>query len=137
VAPHPRFTDNADGTVTDNLTGLIWLQDTACFVFHNWEDNLALVAGLSDGTCDLTDGSAPGDWRMPNVNELRSLLDYGYFQQALPEPNPFTGVNVQFHTSTSRADSPFNAWFVNTSKGGSGAGSKLGASRLWPVRGGR
>ena len=137
VAPHPRFTDNADGTVTDNLTGLIWLQDTACFVFHNWEDNLALAAGLSDGTCGLTDGSAPGDWRMPNVNELRSLLDYGYFQQALPEPNPFTGVNVQFHTSTSRADSPQGVWYVTTSTGGSNAGSKFGGSRLWPVRGGR
>ena len=24
--PSPRFTDNADGTVSDNLTGLIWLK---------------------------------------------------------------------------------------------------------------
>ena len=25
--PNPRFTDNEDGTVTDNLTGLIWLKN--------------------------------------------------------------------------------------------------------------
>ncbi|HXE98165.1 MAG TPA: hypothetical protein VN642_17305, partial [Dongiaceae bacterium] len=28
--PNPRFTDNADGTVTDNLTGLIWLKNARC-----------------------------------------------------------------------------------------------------------
>ena len=28
--PVPRFTDNADGTVTDNLTGLIWLKNANC-----------------------------------------------------------------------------------------------------------
>ena len=25
--PNPRFTDNGDGTVTDNLTGLMWTQN--------------------------------------------------------------------------------------------------------------
>ena len=29
--PVPRFTDNGSGTVTDNLTGLIWLKDANCF----------------------------------------------------------------------------------------------------------
>lgn len=29
--PNPRFTDNANGTVTDNLTGLIWLKNANCF----------------------------------------------------------------------------------------------------------
>src|SRR5512139_3706494 len=28
--PSPRFTDNKDGTVSDNLTGLIWLKDANC-----------------------------------------------------------------------------------------------------------
>ena len=26
ASPNPRFTDNGNGTVTDNLTGLIWLE---------------------------------------------------------------------------------------------------------------
>jgi hypothetical protein len=29
--PIPRFTDHSNGTVTDNLTGLIWLKDANCF----------------------------------------------------------------------------------------------------------
>jgi len=33
VSVDPRFTDNGDGTVTDNLTGLIWLKDANCFVY--------------------------------------------------------------------------------------------------------
>ena len=34
--PNPRFTDNADGTITDNLTRLIWLKDANCFGTSNW-----------------------------------------------------------------------------------------------------
>ncbi len=33
AAPSPRFTDNGNGTVTDNLTGLVWLKDGNCIVF--------------------------------------------------------------------------------------------------------
>ena len=32
VSVDSRFTDNGDGTVTDNLTGLIWLKDAGCLV---------------------------------------------------------------------------------------------------------
>jgi len=35
VWPNPRFTDNEDGTVTDNLTGLIWLKNANCFGAKN------------------------------------------------------------------------------------------------------
>jgi len=35
--PNPRFTDNEDGTVTDNLTGLIWLKDANCFGIRSLE----------------------------------------------------------------------------------------------------
>ena len=41
--PNPRFTDNGDGTVTDNLTGLIWLKDANCFGQKTW-DQLYLIA---------------------------------------------------------------------------------------------
>ena len=34
--PNPRFTDNGDGTVTDNLTGLIWLKNATPF----WDQDL-------------------------------------------------------------------------------------------------
>ena len=43
IWPDPRFTDNGDGTVTDNLTGLIWLKDGNCFGRNMWEDSLDII----------------------------------------------------------------------------------------------
>lgn len=39
--PSPRFTNNGDGTVTDNLTGLIWLTNADCFGTRTWTQALA------------------------------------------------------------------------------------------------
>ena len=36
ASPTPRFTDNGNGTVTDKLTGLIWMKDTQFFGLRNW-----------------------------------------------------------------------------------------------------
>ena len=39
--PNPRFTDNNNGTVTDNLTGLMWLKDANCFGLRTWAQALS------------------------------------------------------------------------------------------------
>ena len=36
--PDPRFRDNSDGTITDYLTGLMWLKDANCFGSMSWQD---------------------------------------------------------------------------------------------------
>jgi hypothetical protein len=74
--PKPRFTDNGNGTVTDNLTGLIWLKDANCFGTRGWTDALNDCNNLKHGSCGLTDFSSTGDWRLPNRKELESLLDF-------------------------------------------------------------
>ena len=77
--PAPRFTDNGDGTVTDALTGLIWLKDGGC-IKAKWENALTAVAGLNNrqgqNNCDGYTGNY-SDWRLPTVNELKSLVNYG------------------------------------------------------------
>ena len=67
--PSPRFADNGDGTVTDNLTGLMWDQTGDRFGMRTWAQALSDVNGLSF--------AGHSDWRLPNVNELRSLANYG------------------------------------------------------------
>ena len=68
--PEPRFTDNGDGTITDNLTDLVWLQLVNCFGPVSWGDALLISNTLNNGACGLSDGSIEGDWRLPNANEL-------------------------------------------------------------------
>ncbi len=62
AAAGPRFTDNDNGTVTDNQTGLIWLKEGNCFGARNWNDALSACHNLASGSYGLTDGSKAGDW---------------------------------------------------------------------------
>ena len=89
-----QYADNGDGTVTvtDSIGRLVWLEDANCAAAQGltpdgamtWWQAEAWVAGLGDGACRLHDGSAPGDWRLPDKRELLHL-------ELLPG-NPFRDV---------------------------------------------
>ena len=83
--PSPRFTDRKNGTVRDNLTGLLWLKDAVCRTINaaDWLTALSYAKNLANGQCGLTDGSVAGDWRLPNIKELVSLVDYGFYGPTL------------------------------------------------------
>ena len=55
-----------------------------CFGSKLWDDAMAAARGLKDGDCGLTDGSVDGDWRLPNVREFLSLIDYKFYGFKLP-----------------------------------------------------
>ena len=110
--PSPRFTDNLNGTLTDNLTGLIWLKDGGCISMRPWLGALAAVDSLQDGVCGLSDGSVRGSWRLPNRNELLSLLQGG---SGLPLDNPFIRPEEPQRYNWSSTTYPFGpstAWIV-------------------------
>jgi hypothetical protein len=138
ASPNPRFTDNGDGTVTDNLTGLIWLKNADCFGQRAWSDALSDCNGLASGSCELTDGSSAGDWRLPNVKELQSLIDFGEYNPALPSGHPFNGVQSSIYwSSTSYSGNTDLAWYVYMSDGVVSGLNKANFSYyVWPVRGG-
>ena len=99
--PATRFTDNQNGTVTDHVTGLIWLKNAGCFNPTNWDTALTDVNTLASGECGLSDGSTEGQWRLPNLNELESLIDVSASNPALTVGNPFTNVSTGIYwTST-------------------------------------
>jgi hypothetical protein len=138
--PTPRFTDNGDGTVTDNLTGLIWLQDA----FRNrddmdWAAALAYCNSLAADGSTLTDGSVAGDWRLPNVKELQSLIDFSNYDPALPTGHPFSNVQSSYYwSSTTSAYSTGYAWNVSMYYGSVSdyyKASNSSNSYVWPVRG--
>lgn len=138
-SPSPRFTDNNDGTVADHRTGLIWLQRVACFDDAYWLSAIGVANGLADGECGLMDESLPGDWRLPNLVELMSLVDFTQAHPALPLGHPFDLTGVQsnaYWTSTTVAFFPGNAWFVNWGDlGHPGSDVKGDLFGVWPVRG--
>jgi len=84
-----RFMDNKDGSVTDTVTGLAWLKDATCLPAGTWAAAIAEANGLASGACGLTDGSKAGDWRLPNLNELESLVDVSAAHPAMTAGNPF------------------------------------------------
>ena len=134
-----RFTDKSDGTVTDNLTGLVWLKDASCSVKVNWTTALTDTAALENGTCSLTDGSQAGDWRLPNLNELQSLLDMSENSPPLPSGHPFTGVEAggggdSYWTSTTVDRVTTSAWLVGFQDGIVLYADKTGTYFTWPVR---
>ena len=111
--PDPRFTDNLDGTVTDRLTGLVWLRDTTRFSGRGWNPALAACNNLADDGVDLTDGSVTGDWRLPNSKELRRLIDFGNSNPALPTGHPFiVPAGGVFWSSTTATNNTGRAWTI-------------------------
>ncbi|MBK8780744.1 MAG: DUF1566 domain-containing protein [Anaerolineales bacterium] len=61
------FADNGNGTVTDNATGLTWMQGDSG-TGMNWESAL--------NYCEAYSAAGSDDWRLPSVKELQSILDY-------------------------------------------------------------
>ncbi|TVQ95313.1 MAG: DUF1566 domain-containing protein [Desulfovibrionales bacterium] len=136
--PGPRFTDNNNGTVTDNLTNLVWLKNAGCFGGKTWATALADANGLAHGQCGLTDGSEAGDWWLPNIRQLQSLVDYGRSDPALPSGHPFTGVQSSYYwSSTSNAANTDRAWDVRMTNGVVSFSSKTVTEHVWPVRAGQ
>jgi len=142
--PTTRFTDHQDGTVTDQLTGLTWLKDAATFAPTTFPLALAEVGQLASGGNGLSDGSRAGDWRMPNLHELESLVDVSASHPALPAGNPFINVaNGNYWSSTGYTGITWGtvtAWVIRLDDGcyinDSVANAKATASNgVWAVKG--
>jgi hypothetical protein len=157
VWPSPRFTNNGNGTVTDHLTGLIWLQNANCAnALRDWTTalrnvmELNLVGTMNSKPCGDTSnsGSHQTDWRLPNVKELQSLIDFAYENPALSNAagtakwstagDAFIGVQSDYYWSSStHAASTDIAWYVYLYGGNVNGDNKTAEYYVWPVRGGQ
>jgi len=130
--PDPRFIDNADGTVTDKLTGLEWTKDAnPAGGSKTWQEALDYVKTLNTG--------GHNDWRMPNVNELESLINAQLNNPALPQGHPFTNVQPSsYWSSTPSASVTSGAFIVDMRDDFLFFGVMLLKSYyIWPVRAGQ
>ena len=121
------FTNNGDGTVTDGNTGLMWQQAEAGSM--NWEGAITCCEGLS--LAGYT------DWRLPNIKELRSIVDDRLYNPAI-DTNYFPGVHASYYwSSTTHARRSSPAWGVHFGDGGVYDDSKTLGGYVRCVRGGQ
>lgn len=108
--PSPRFVNNGDGTLTDKLTGLIWLKNANCTETVggvakgsstlSWFGALAWSNSLANGYCNLTDGSTAGQWRLPTIRELQSLVNAGQASTSWLNGQGFSNVLGSYYWSS-------------------------------------
>jgi hypothetical protein len=109
-----RFVDNLDDTVTDTCTGLMWQQDPANtdgIAGVDDDDKLSWCAALS--YCENLTFATHTDWRLPNVREIQSIVDYSGLQTVgVFAPFGQVGQSPEWYwSSTSRANN-VNVWRV-------------------------
>ena len=141
--PASRFDDNKNGTFTDTLTGLIWIKNANCFGMMRWENAKQAVRSLKDGDCGpnpeliLTDRSFSGDWRLPTMDELCTLIDFSRRDPSLPEGHLFLNIPPGYHWSATTLDSYSEmVWIVYIESGTTcyeGVNNRAGY--VLPVRG--
>jgi hypothetical protein len=115
-----RFVDNKDGTVTDTCTGLMWQKNTANTNGDGKIDaNDVLTWQTALEYCETLNFASHRDWRLPNVREFQSIVDYGRFN---PSIDPvFGAVSDWYVSSSSSIGYPGYAWIVHFGDGGVGS----------------
>lgn len=156
-----RFVDCGNGTVTDTVSGLVWLKNADCFGPLAYAAANEAALGLADGDCGLADGSSAGDWRLPTRTEWELLMHAAAVLGCSPAitddpgigclltgPTSFinlryaatsTDYGATYWTSTTIESIPGVAWGARPLSGSivvtHGKGYQL--YYAWPVRGGR
>ena len=88
-----QFVDNGDGTISDLSSGLMWMQNDAGEGL-DWEGALAYAENL--------EYAGYSDWKLPNVKELQSIVDYtGVYPAISPSFFSVTDDDAYYWTSTS------------------------------------
>ena len=123
-----HFTDNGDGTIKDNYTGLTWQKNSSATPM-NWEAALAYAK-----TVTLAGKS---DWRLPNIKELQSLNDVSRVKPSINKTYFPNVVSSSFYwSSTSQYKTPAVAWDFNTDYGVVTYDTKTVSKYVILVRGG-
>jgi hypothetical protein len=127
--PQPRFREES-GIIHDRLTGLGWASrcnftDTPV----NWLQALTAVQ-----QANIAHLNGINHWRLPNINELTSLVDCSRYNPALPEDYPFQDLQDEYWSSTTSFFETDWAWVLYLNKGACGVGYKPGKTFfVWPV----
>ena len=97
------FTDNGDSTVKDNNTSLVWQKE---------DDNSTRNWSNAKIYCESLNFGGYTDWRLPNVKELQSIVNYGNFPPTIDQTYfPNTASSYYWSSTTSQSNTD-DAWLV-------------------------
>ncbi len=120
--------DDVNSTVTDNRSGLQWQDDLEVLTFTTWQ-------GAID-RCEALTLDGAGDWRLPNKNELYSIVDRSVFGPAINPVFHNTASSIYWSSTTYRFD-PADAWQIGFTNGLDVNAIKSGNGYVRCVRGGQ
>ena len=144
------FTDNGDGTITDNLSGLMWEKLSDDGSIHDWDTDYTWTTAVTTKIATLNSAVFAGhnDWRLPNRNELLTLANIGAVN-----PATFSAFNaacapgctvttcsctqsLAYWSSSTYQYDPTSAWAVYFDGGGTIENSKTANFNVRAVRAG-
>jgi uncharacterized protein DUF1566 len=149
-----RVRDNADGTVTDLVSGLMWEKETDDALFcvlgivtcwtltFTWSeamvDFLIDINGLADDSGKQLGFAGHSDWRLPSVAELQTTEVEPFPCGVFPCIDPAFGPTIvgQYWSSSSDGSLPGNAWFLDYNFASIGIEAKIVAHHVRAVRNG-
>jgi hypothetical protein len=142
----PSFTDNGDGTLTDTVNGLMWdqcswgLSGSTCATgissLLTWPQALGAVVSANA----MNSGAGyknHNDWRLPNKNELESLVNYSLFFPTIDTTVFPNNESDNYWSSTSYMPFPGIVWIVDFYFGNSDVGIGYYGNYVRLVRGGQ
>jgi len=113
----PSFTNNGDGTITDNCTGLMWKRCSEGMTYN-------VVTGACDGSattytwenaltqCEGLIFAGYSDWRLPNIKELMSIVDYQNYNPSINTTYFPANGNGNYWSATTYVYNTSYAWRV-------------------------
>jgi len=133
-----QYTDPVNGTITDNTTGLMWKKcsegrsgascGTGTATTFTWVNALAQCENSTDNGYD--------DWRLPNVYELYSLVDFGVASAPFINGTYFPATQSSYYwSSTTYPAKDANAMYVSFGSGLAYGSNKTGSNYVRCVRG--
>lgn len=120
------YKDNANGTVTDNRTNLIWQQTDVAD--KTWDEAITY--------CEALTLAGASDWRLPNIKELTSINDESRVQPSLNATAFPNAASALSWASTTQVNQTTRAWTVDFTLGISSQNAKTDKLRVRCVRGG-
>lgn len=132
-----RYVDNGDGTISDESTGLMWVRDPkAAGLEKRYPWSQAIYR------CEKLEYAGHKDWRLPNCNEILSIVDYSRFDPCIDtaffEVGYVEGQSTKeekvYWSSTTHAGNKNWAWALGSKAGFVDHGDKAIPLFIRPVR---